>query len=179
MPASADVLKAHTAAADPAPRKFVSGAAVVGGALTIATLGKAADGEWYVDSDRSAQFKLCGRDQDRVLSFYSEVSHFISAVNISELFLRVGPRGGPLSGVIESHVCEATLCLGPARVHQVSAFSIASRMRVAELEFRGQKDQRAWQYAVAAACVGAEERPLRTHVDPVTRAAIRSRSARA
>jgi hypothetical protein len=135
----------------------VSGAAIVGGAVTIVSLARAEDGQWILDAEGCREFKLAGRDQTSVQSFHAEMSAFISTVNISDLFLRVGPRSGPLTGIVESHVCEAALCLCPLRVHEVSAFSIAPRMRAANLEFGSQRQERAWQYALAAACLGSEQ----------------------
>lgn len=157
----------------------ISGAAIVGGAVTIVTLARATDGQWFVDDERCGEFKLSGRDQASVQTFHAAMSDFISTVNISDLFLRVGPRTGPLTGIVESHVCQAALCLSPLRVHEVSAFSIAPRMRAANLEFWGQKRQRSWQYALAAACLGAEHYPRSPNADRGGRRAIRSRSASA
>lgn len=157
----------------------ISGAAIVGGVVTIVTIGRGADGQWFVDPHGSGEFKLSGRDQASVQSFHSAINTFISNTNISELFLRVGPRAGPLSGIVESHVCEAALCLSALRVHQVSAFSIAPRMRAANLEFGTQKQERARQYALAAAYLGAERISPSRGADHERRAAIRLRYGRA
>jgi hypothetical protein len=134
-----------------------SGAAILGGELSIVTVSKDHDGDWEVDVLRSREFKLDQRSQAAATTLHANLNGFLRRSLITRIFLRVGPSRGPHSGKAKSHICEGLLYMvAGVEVHHLSAFSLAPWMNQRRLEL-GRESGRGWHLARAAAIYAAEE----------------------
>jgi hypothetical protein len=134
-----------------------SGAAILGGGLSIVTVSKANDGDWEPDLLRSREFKLDQRSQAAASMLHANLNGFLRRSMITKIFLRVGSSHGPHSGKAESHICEGLLYMvAGVEVHHLSAFSLTPWMNQRGLEL-GRESRRGSHLARAAAIYAAEE----------------------
>ena len=139
------------------PNRWWSGACVLGGKITIATLILDADGVGCFDGERSAVFELAGRDQHSVRELHSAVGAFAERMSLLDIHLRIGPSAGPKMGKAKSHVCECVLhLLSATRISTISANSLNRWILHKGYEVGNQARDRYWQYAFAAAAFAAE-----------------------
>jgi hypothetical protein len=133
-----------------------SGAAILGGKLSIVTVSKDEDGDWDLDVMKSREFKLDQRKQSAATMLHSNVSGFLRRARITRIFLRVGSSRGSHSGKAESYICEGLLYMAAGvEVHHLSAFGLAPWMNQRGLEL-GRESRRGWHLACAAALYAAE-----------------------
>lgn len=133
-----------------------SGAAILGGKISVVTVTKGRDGDWELDELRSREFKLDQRKQAAARMLHSNLNGFLRRSMIARIFLRVGPGHGPHSGKAESHICEGLLYMvAGVEVHHLSAFSLAPWMNQRGFEL-GRESRRGWHLACGAAIYAAE-----------------------
>ena len=134
-----------------------SGAAIVGGKISIVTVSKDPDGDWSLDRSRSREFKLPRRCQAEAKMLHANLANFLRRSFITTIFLRAGSSRGPHPAKAESHICEGLLyAIGGVQVHHLSAFSIAPWMRERGYDLERQGLDRGWHLAAATAIYAAE-----------------------
>jgi hypothetical protein len=139
------------------PNRWWSGACVLGGKITIATLSLDADGAGSFDSEKSGQFELSGRDQQSVQALHAEVSAFVERMSLTDMQLRLGPPAGPQVPTAESYICEAVMYhVASIRIRTIMANTLSAWMRHKGFETGSQARDKYWQFAFGAAAYATE-----------------------
>lgn len=153
-----------------------TGAAVLGGKISIVTVSKDPDAGWLTDPRRSGEFELARRDQASALKLHSSLNGFLRRAWITRILLRTGPGRGPHSAKAETHICEGVLyLLAGVQIEQISEVSLRPRERERGHDAVEQLRSRCWHFAEAAAIYAAE---LAGDLSGTGRPAVRQRAAR-
>jgi hypothetical protein len=134
-----------------------SGAAILGGKISIATVNKDADGHWSLDKARSREFDLAERSQAAIRQLQSTLDEFLRRSHISRIYLRTPSGGREYRAKPQTSICEGILCLrGGVQVHHVPASGLTRWMREQGYDLDQQSRNRGWHFAAAAAIYAAE-----------------------
>jgi len=136
-----------------------SGASILGGTITIATVCRDPNGHFHLDDAKSGQFELASRDQGGAGRLHDNLTGFFRRSQLSDVFLRRSSGRGPSPAKAEGHMCEGILYLVMGvQTHSVSPFSLTPWLREKGYDLPAQVRDRAWHLAIATAIYGAERK---------------------